>query len=104
MENGEYPFYESIRTVLQLPVPDEEKKAQLEKMGVASTMLNAIHLQMSEKAAAGDVQAAKYLRDTAAVPAGTKDAAGEIPEGFDLSALTDDQLRAIAAKASAGEL
>ena len=100
MENGECPFYESICAVLQLPVPDEEKKAQLERMGVENTMLNAIHLQLSEKAAAGDVQAAKYLRDTAIPPACTKEELQEIPEGFDLSALTDDELRAIAARSA----
>ncbi len=98
MENGECPFYESIRAVLKLPVPDDEKKTQLERMGVESTMLNAIHLQLSEKAAAGDVQAAKYLRDTAAAQPCTKETLQEIPEGFDLSALTDEQLRVLAAR------
>ena len=100
MEHGECSFYESISAVLQLPVPDAEKKSQLEQMGVASTLLNAIHLELSEKAAAGDVQAAKYLRDTAMTPKGAAEDRKELPEGFDLTALTDDELRAIAAWAA----
>ncbi len=92
MGQGECPFYESIRTVLSLPVSDKERKARLKKLGVQNTLLNAIHLEISEKAATGDVQAAKYLRDTAmSTPC---DAEGG--EGMDLSALTDAQLKAIA--------
>lgn len=101
MANGECPFYESIRTVLKLPVSDGERQAQLEKLGVANTLLNAIHLELGEKAAAGDVQAAKYLRDTAMAQPCGKDAA-EV-EGLDLSTLTDDELRTIAARGAEGE-
>lgn len=98
MANGECPFYESIRAVLKLPVSDREKQTQMEQLGVANTLLNAIHLELGEKAAAGDVQAAKYLRDTAMAQPCGKDGAAEL-EGFDLSALTDDELRVIAARA-----
>lgn len=101
MGNEECSFYESISAVLQLPVPDEEKKARLEQMGVESTLLNAIHLQLSEKAAAGDVQAAKYLRDIAMTAPQSREEPMEIPDGFDLTALTDDELRSIAARAAA---
>lgn len=96
MGNGECPFYESIRTVLKLPVSDRERQTQLEQMGVENTLLNAIHLELGEKAAAGDVQAAKYLRDTAMTkPCGQTTAE---TEGLDFSALTDDELRMIAAQ------
>lgn len=103
MGNEDSAFYESINAVLKLPVPDEEKKARLEQLGVENTLLNAIHLQLSEKAAAGDVQAAKYLRDIAMTPPQGKDEIAEVPAGFDLTALTDDELRSIAARAAAGE-
>lgn len=96
MENGECPFYESIRAVLKLPVADRERQNQLEQLGVENTLLNAIHLEMGEKAAAGDVQAAKYLRDTAMTKSCGQNTAEA--EGFDLSALTDDELRRIAAQ------
>ena len=97
MANGECPFYESIREVLKLPVSDKEKQTQLEQLGVANTLLNAIHLQLGEKAAAGDVQAAKYLRDTAMAQPCGKENPSEI-EGLDFSTLTDKELKAIAAR------
>lgn len=96
MANGECPFYESICAVLELPVSDKERKARLKKLGVENTLLNAIHLELGEKAASGDVQAAKYLRDTAMAKPCTKDEAQT--EGLDFSELTDAQLRSIAAK------
>ena len=96
MENGECPFYESIRAVLKLPVSDRERQNQLEQLGVENTLLNAIHLELGEKAAAGDVQAAKYLRDTVMTKQCGQNTAEA--EGFDLSALTDEELRRIAAQ------
>lgn len=99
MANGECPFYESVRTVLGTKVSDKEKRAHLKKMGVENTLLNAIHLELSEKAADGDVQAAKYLRDTAmAQPHGKNNERTDMP-GLDLTELTDDELRMIAAQA-----
>lgn len=97
MASGECPFYESISAVLASKVSDKEKRAHLKKLGVENTLLNAIHLELGEKAALGDVQAAKYLRDTAMTKPCGQRAAAE-PEGFDLSGLTDDELRAIAAR------
>ena len=98
MANGECPFYESINAVLKLPVCDEDKKTQLEKLGVENTLLNAIHLQLGEKAADGDVQAAKYLRDTAMTQPCGKEKTQDV-ETMDLSGLTDDELRLMAAGA-----
>ena len=98
MANGECPFYTSIRAVLELPVSDKERRAHLKKLGVENTLLNAIHLELGEKAAAGDVQAAKYLRETAMTKPCAETEGAQCPEGFDLSALTDEELRSIAAK------
>ena len=100
MANGDYPFYESIRAVLELPVADKERKARLKKLGVENTLLNAIHLELSEKAASGDVQAAKYLRDTAMVKPQEMADADADAEGLDLSGMTDEELRSIAARAA----
>ena len=99
MASGDCPFYASICKVLESPVSDKEKRLRLKKLGVENTLLNAIHLEISEKAAAGDVQAAKYLRDTAMVKPCDKDGADAEMTGFDLTALTDDELRVIAAQA-----
>lgn len=101
MANGECPFYESICAVLELPVSDKERKARLKKLGVENTLLNAIHLELGEKAASGDVQAAKYLRDTALTKPTGKDETEM--EGLDLSALTDAQLKNLASKAAQKE-
>lgn len=100
MASGECPFYESISAVLNSKVSDKERKEHMKKLGVANTLLNAIHLELGEKAASGDVQAAKYLRDTAMAKPCGQSAVSEA-EGFDLSELTDDELRAIAAREAA---
>ena len=57
-------FRESIKAIMALQTPDEEKRQVLEALGVDPTVLNAINLAVSGKAAAGDVEAARYLRDT----------------------------------------
>ena len=98
MANEECPFYESVHTVLKAKVSDEEKRAHLRKMGVENTLLNAIHLKMSEKAAEGDVQAAKYLRDIALAQESKKNSEPVYLPGMDLTALTDEQLHVIAAQ------
>ena len=97
MANGECSFYESVRAVLERPVSDKEERARLKKLGVENTLLNAIHLALGEKAASGDLQAAKYLREVAMTSPGGK---AENGGGMDLSALTDDELRTIAAQAA----
>ncbi|MBR3704468.1 MAG: hypothetical protein IKM11_03150 [Oscillospiraceae bacterium] len=97
MANGECPFYESVRKVLESEISDEERRERLKNAHVESTLLNAIHLTLGEKAAAGDVQAAKYLRDTALSQPQCKDGETAFSPEMDLSALTDDELRAIAA-------
>lgn len=98
MANGECPFYESVRAVLGSAVSDKERRALLKKAHVDNTLLNAINLKMGEKAADGDVQAAKYLRETAMTKPCAETEGAQCPEGFDLSALTDEELRSIAAK------
>lgn len=64
----------------------------LRTLGAEETMLNAIHLAICLKALGGDVQAAKYLRDTAEEAKETE--GEELAEDFTL--LTDRQLRALA--------
>ncbi len=99
MAYGECPFYASIRSVLESKVSDKEQRKRLKKLGVENTLLNAIHLELGEKAASGDVQAAKYLRDTALSTQRDETESVERLAGLDLSALTDDELRVMAAQA-----
>ena len=95
-------FRESIKALLTCDVPDEELKARLEQLGVDTTVLNAIHMAVHDKAMRGDLEAARYLRDTAGEkPRDGLDIAGEpgTPLSWmDLSAMSDDQLRALITK------
>ena len=103
MANGEWSFYESVRAVLERPVSDKEERARLRKLGVENTLLNAIHLALGEKAASGDLQAAKYLRDIAMTSPCGKAENEKSNGGLELSALTDDELRAIAVQVAQTE-
>ena len=93
MDGRKTGFGESAREILAGVVQDENMRELLRTLGVEETMLNAIHLAICLKALGGDVQAAKYLRDTAE-EAETEEADG-LPDDFAI--LTDRQLRALAA-------
>lgn len=68
-------FRESVKAIMECTVQDEDKRKALEAMGLEPTMLNQIQHAVFDRAARGDVEAARYLRDTA----------GEKPrEGLDL--------------------
>lgn len=99
-------FRESIKAIMACPVPDDEQRDRLEQLGVDATMLNAIHMAINERAMRGDVDAARYLRDTA----GEKpregvdlDISDRPLESLDLSKLTDEQLQALAAQRAGQE-
>ena len=95
-------FRESINALLKCDAPDEELRSRLEQLGVDATVLNAIHMAVHDKAMRGDLEAAKYLRDTAGEkPRDGLDIAGDPGKPLswmDLSAMSDDQLRALIAK------
>lgn len=95
MEKRECLFGDSVRVILAGAVQDEKWKELLEALGVETSVLNAIHLALSLKALGGDVQAAKYLRDTAETGAGAEN---ELPSILELSGLSDRQLRLLAAR------
>ena len=94
-------FRESINAILSCPVQDESVRKALEVLGLDPTVLNEINLAVIGKAKRGDVEASRFIRDTK----------GEKPrEGVDLdietkplasldmSKMTDEQLRALAAQ------
>ena len=95
-------FRESIKAILALQTPDEAKKEQLEELGIDPTILNAINMAVSGKAAAGDVEAARYLRDTAGEKPREGLELGNLDDkplaSLDMSKLTDEQLKIIAAR------
>lgn len=95
-------FKESIEVILKLDVPDERKKRALEELGLDPTVLNAINIAIGKCAYSGDVEAARFLRDTVGerprdgIEIGGLD--GKPIQAMDLSGMTDEQLRALAAR------
>ena len=93
---------ESIRMVLEAPVIDDAIRERLEELGLDSTVQDAIMLAVSGKAQRGDVEAARFLRDTVGekpvegLRVGVCDA--EQLETMDFSRLTNAQLAALAAE------
>ena len=86
-------FRESARKILAGAARDEALCELLTALGEETTMLNAIHLALCLKAMKGDVQAAKYLRETAEGEDGEEGCGSLLP---DLTALSDRELRALA--------
>lgn len=95
-------FRESVKALMKCQVVDEEQRKALEEMGLDTTLLNQIQKAVFDRAAKGDVEAVRYLRDTAGekpregLELGNLD--GKPLASIDLSGLTDEQLRALAAQ------
>lgn len=95
-------FRESVKALMKCQVVDEEQRKALEEMGLDATLLNQIQKAVFDRAAKGDVEAVRYLRDTAGekpregLELGNLD--GKPLASIDLSGLTDEQLRALAAQ------
>ena len=95
-------FRDSVNAILACKVQDEEQRRALEALGIDPTMLNQIQLAVYGKAAKGDVEAARFLRDTRgekpreALELGNLD--GKPLASIDLSGMTDEQLQALAAQ------
>lgn len=93
MELEQSDFRKSVRKILAGAARDEELCELLTALGEETTMLNAIHLALCLKAMKGDVQAAKYLRETAEGESGEEGCGSLLP---DLTVLSDRELRALA--------
>ena len=100
-------FRESIKAIMSTTTPDDEKRQRLEALGLDATVLNAINLAVSGKAAQGDVEAARYLRDTAGEKPKDGLEIGNLDDkplaSLDMTKLTDEQLRIIAARRTDNE-
>lgn len=100
-------FRDSINAILSCPVQDEEVRKALETLGLDATILSEINMAVIEKAKKGDVEATRFVRDTrgekpvAGLEIGNLD--GKPLASIDLSGMTDDQLRALAAQRAADE-
>lgn len=95
-------FRDSINAILSCPVQDEEVRKALETLGLDATILSEINMAVIEKAKKGDVEATRFVRDTrgekpvAGLEIGNLD--GKPLASIDMSQMTDEQLRILAAQ------
>ena len=100
---------EIIRQIMALTLTPEEGADKLIEMGLDPTWATDANVAVMQKARKGDVESLRYLRDTIGekprdgLEIGNLD--GQPLSTIDLSALSDDQLRAmIAAREQADEV
>lgn len=95
-------FRESINAILTCPVQDESVREALEVLGLDPTVLNEINLAVIGKARRGDVEASRFIRDTKGEKPREGLELGNLDDKplacLDMSKLTDEQLRIIAAR------
>ncbi len=93
---------ETISALLQARLDDTEMAAVLEAAGLPADLQGGINLAIMRKALLGDVEAARYLRDTAGEkPTETFNlAVSDKPvKALDLSAMSDEEIAALADRA-----
>lgn len=92
---------EIVRMILDRQITEAEGAERLEALGLPTTWSTKAHVAVMQRAEAGDVEAMRYLRDSAgdkprdALEVGNID--GQPLATIDLSAMTDEQLRAMIA-------
>ena len=92
---------EVIDEVLPMGVCDEDMEAALTEMGLEPSHETAIILAAVRKAEHGDIEAARFLRDTAGQnPTNKMDLYAEARpiSSYDFSQLSDEELRQLAAR------
>ena len=94
-------FRESLKAILALDVSDPNVKQELLESGLDPTILNAISLGQAVQAQRGNTEAARFVRDTIGEKPREGLEIGNLDDRplatLDLSKLSDDELRAIAA-------
>ena len=97
-------FRESVKAIMECRPLSDDQCGLLAEMGLEPTMLNQIQVAVFDKASRGDVEAARYLRDTAGEKPREGLELGNLDDkplaSLDMSKLTDEQLRIIAARRS----
>ena len=92
---------EIVRMILDREITEAEGAERLEALGLPTTWSTKAHVAVMQRAEAGDVEAMRYLRDSAgdkprdALEVGNLD--GQPLATIDLSTMTDEQLRAMIA-------
>ena len=86
---------EALKTVMRIDVPNADKREALETLGIEPTIQNAVILAALLKAADGDIEAARFVRDTVGEKPteqynlGVRD---KPVKSIDLTRLSDDEL------------
>lgn len=90
---------EVLEQVMTLPYSDEERRAKMIEMGLSGDYIDAINLGVADKAAKGDVDAARYIRDTLGEKPVDRSAISLVDrpiETLDMSSLSDEELDSLA--------
>lgn len=94
-------FRESLLTILSMAPDDPEVVEHLKALGLDPTFQTAIDLAQAKVAAKGDTDAARFIRDTVGEKPTDQMEIGGLADRpiqtIDMSKLSDDQLRALAA-------
>lgn len=101
-------FRESLLTILSMDVDDPELLEKLKALGLEPTFQTAIDLAQIRQAQRGDTDASRFVRDTVGEKPRDELEIGGLADRpiahIDMSKLSDDQLRELAAqKADMGE-
>lgn len=102
-------FAEGLKELLSMDIDDPKVKEALQTLGLAGTFQDAINLQQIRQSVKGDTESARFVRDTIGEKPREGLEIGNLDdrplETVDLSKLSDDQLRELAARKSesAGE-
>lgn len=90
-----------LRQIMALEEFDPERKALLMSLGLEGNVADSINVAVANKARAGDIEAARYMRDTIGEKPREGLELGNLDDRplatIDLSKLTDEQLQAMAA-------
>lgn len=95
-------FKDSINAILSCETLDPEVREALQVLGLDPTILNEVNMAVIAKGKKGDVEAARFIRDTrgekpvAGLEIGNLD--GKPLASIDMSQMTDEQLKILAAQ------
>lgn len=96
-----------LRQILALEERDPKRRELLISMGLDGNVADSINIAVTDKAKAGDVEAARYVRDTIGEKPREGLELGNLDDkplaSVDLSKLSDEQLKAMAAARKAGK-
>lgn len=90
-----------LRQILALEEQDPKRRELLRSMGLDGNVADSINIAVTDRAKAGDVEATRYIRDTIGEKPREGLELGNLDDkplaSVDLTKLSDDQLKAMAA-------